>query len=598
MTGEAVEKAEQTQAGGVEPASGRWVEGAPATAPVPKNEAGRQHVLDSLDILDTPPEEAYDRIVRLAAELFGAPTALLTFIDRDRQWFKARVGFDARETERCISFCQFVASEGAPLVVPDATRHPTFHDNPFVTDAPGIRFYAGAPIVLDGKYTLGSLCVIDYAAREAAAPALVERLGDLAAIVVDMLDRRREAREVARSRDQELAILGAALDRATDGVAVTDEVGQFKYMNDAHARIFGYQQGADLIGKSWGTLYRPEERKRMQDGPLEAVFQKGAWTGAAEGLRRDGTTFPQDISLTYLAATGGLLCVTRDVSERKAMEARTQTLERELLERGRMEALGALAGGLAHEINTPAQYIGDNIDFLGDSLADVMPLVADIRALLQESGGGKAVALEERAREMDFDYLADEVLPAVAQCKQGVKRIRDIVTAIKRYAHPGGAEMAYCDLAEAVELASAISVNQWKYVAALEKRLPADLPHVRCNSSDITQVLLNLIVNAAHAIEDAKSGARGVIIIEAAADGSEVVVSVTDTGPGVPAELRGKIFDPFFTTKEVGRGMGQGLALCRSIVEARHQGKLTVTDAPGGGARFEIRLPIDGPKQG
>ncbi|MEQ8604739.1 MAG: ATP-binding protein [Marivibrio sp.] len=576
----------------------RWVEGAVETAPVPENEAERLHTLESLDILDTQPEEAYDRVVRLAAQLFGAPTALLTFIDRDRQWFKARVGFEAPQSKRCISFCQFVAATGEPLVVPDVTGDPIFRDNPFVVGAPGIRFYAGAPITLDGDHTLGSLCVIDYTPREPVPEELLARLKDLAAIVITTLERRREERETARNRERELAILGAALDKATDGVAVTDEVGQFVYMNDAHARVFGYQHGAELIGESWSRLYEPAERRRMQDGPLAEVFSKGAWTGSAEGLKKNGDTFPQEISLTYLETTGGLLCVTRDVTERKAMEARTQTLERELLERGRMEALGALAGGLAHEINTPAQYIGDNIDFLQDSLGDVMPLVADIRAALQEAEPVKAAALEERARAMDFDYLADEVLPAVAQCKQGVGRIRDIVTAIKRYAHPGGAELAYCELNEAVELAVAISVNQWKYAAALEKRLPQDLPHVRCNSSDVTQVLLNLIVNAAHAIEDQRRGTRGLIVIEATVEGDEVVVAVNDDGPGVPEELRAKIFDPFFTTKDVGRGMGQGLALCRSIVEVRHQGALLVKDAEQGGARFEIRLPIDGARQG
>lgn len=574
----------------------RWTAGDPETAPVPQGETSRLEALASLDILDTPPEEAYDRFVRLAAQIFEAPTALLSFVARDRQWFKARVGFEAEQTERCVSFCQFSIFAGEPLLAPNALESPRFADNPLVLGEPHIRFYAGVPIVLDGRYPIGTLCVIDYAPREQVEPALMERLEDLAALIVSALERRRTEREYNTLRERELMIRGQALDAATDGVAFTDGLGCFTYMNDAHARFFGFERGQQLVGKSWSVLYDAAERRRMQEEALAEAFTHGRWTGPAVGTRRDGTRFEQELSLS-LMETGGLLCVTRDVTERKAMEERTQQLERELLQQGRMEALGALAGGLAHEINTPAQYIGDNVAFLGSCLNDLIPLMRGYRDALNDGAMERLEELEARAAACDFDFLADEVLPAIDQCAEGIARIREIVTAIKRYSHPGGAEAAFVNLSEAVDLAGAISVNQWKYVATLEKRLPDDLPPVRCNVGDVTQVLLNLIVNAAHAIEDAKRPTRGLIRIEARRDGDDVVLSVSDNGVGVAPDIADHIFDPFFTTKPVGRGSGQGLALSRSIVETRHQGRLSFESVLGEGTRFDIRLPIDGPRQ-
>lgn len=278
-----------------------------------------------------------------------------------------------------------------------------------------------------------------------------------------------------------------------------------------------------------------------------------------------------------------------DVTERRRMAF-------ELKQAQKLETVGRLASGIAHEINTPIQFVGDSIAFIGDAVADlgkVFVKYAEAHAL----GFPQALMREvdAAAAEVDMPFLMTELPGAVARSHEGLQRVATIVRAMKEFAHPDQTEQAPVDLASNIKSTIAISRNEYKYVADVETEL-GDLPLVTCHAGELNQVFLNLIVNAAHAIGDVvgNTGARGKITIRAWADGDDAVISVSDTGCGIPEAIRAKIFDPFFTTKAVGKGTGQGLAIAQAVVEQKHGGQIDVISEVGVGTTFVIRIPIGG----
>ncbi|MFW5829823.1 MAG: sensor histidine kinase [Planctomycetota bacterium] len=271
-----------------------------------------------------------------------------------------------------------------------------------------------------------------------------------------------------------------------------------------------------------------------------------------------------------------------------------------LLQMQKMEAIGQLAAGVAHEINTPIQFIGDNIRFLQEGFSDLLAYDGQITALSQRPDLDTEAlrALVEDAREQaDLGYLATEVPQALSQTMDGVKRVATIVQAMKEFAHPGDTELSPVDLNRAIESTVVVSRNEYKYSAELELDLDPDLDSVVCDIGAIKQVLLNLVVNAAHAIQDRHdSEGRGCIRISTRSDENEVRISVADDGCGIPAAIRERIFEPFFTTKEVGRGSGQGLALIQRVIEQQHRGRIDVDSSPGVGTTFTLILPVQLPE--
>jgi two-component system, NtrC family, sensor kinase len=269
----------------------------------------------------------------------------------------------------------------------------------------------------------------------------------------------------------------------------------------------------------------------------------------------------------------------------------------ELRQAQKLESVGRLASGIAHEINTPIQFVGDNTRFLEDSFASIKALLDKFAELRNAAASGAVSAdlLREVQRvehETDCAYLLDEIPQAIRQTMEGVDRVATIVRAMKEFAHPEGKAMMQADLNKALLSTMTVARNEWKYVADIETEL-GELPLVVCNVDDLNQVFLNLLVNAAHAIADVvKDGGKGGIAIRTAAEGDKVHISIADTGAGIPEAIRTKVFDPFFTTKEVGRGTGQGLAIARSVIVDRHKGNLTFESEVGKGTTFHIWLPV------
>jgi signal transduction histidine kinase len=259
----------------------------------------------------------------------------------------------------------------------------------------------------------------------------------------------------------------------------------------------------------------------------------------------------------------------------------------------KLEAIGTLASGVAHELNTPIQYVGDSVTFLVDALGGYRRVLDGYRRLLGESA--EARALEETE---DVGYLSEEAPRAGDRSLEGLRRAAAIVAAMKEFSRKDAREQSPADLNRALSNTLEVGRSEYRDWADVDLRL-GEIPLVRCYIGEVNQVFLNLIVNAAHAIEDVvkKTGKRGTVTARSMLAGDEVVIEIADTGGGIPPEIRGKIFEPFFTTKRIGRGTGQGLAIARSAIVDKHGGTLTFTSEPGLGTIFRVSLPVHGKTQ-
>jgi len=310
---------------------------------------------------------------------------------------------------------------------------------------------------------------------------------------------------------------------------------------------------------------------------------------------RDGRRVMLEINPRLIYRDGKAVeiqAIARDITGRDAAEV-------ELRQAQKLESVGRLAAGIAHEINTPMQFVGDNVRFLENAFAELQAFLGKLRSLCDPSSGiapPPAFCAEFRRLETEMDTagVMKEIPDAIAQTLEGIERVVTIVQAMKEFAHPEAKGMAHADVNKALLNTLTVARNELKYVAQVKTDF-GELPLVVCSISDVNQVFLNLLVNAAHAIGDVVKGTgqKGTIRIETRVEGPMALITIADTGAGIPENIRGRIFDPFFTTKEVGRGTGQGLAIARSVVE-RHNGSLTFESEVGKGTTFRISLPING----
>ncbi|MEM6690436.1 MAG: ATP-binding protein [Planctomycetota bacterium] len=272
----------------------------------------------------------------------------------------------------------------------------------------------------------------------------------------------------------------------------------------------------------------------------------------------------------------------------------------QLIQSQRLESIGELAAGIAHEINTPIQYVGDNTRFIRDACEDFTSVLSACREIVEslESGQNPSAAvvrLRDRMSAADIPYLREEVPVALGQTLDGIDRVVAIVRAMKSYANPIANQPTPTNLAKLIESTITLSRNEWKYVSVIKTDLDEDLQEAECIPGQISQVILNLIVNAAHAIESKRDGndglEKGTISITTTQEDDDVVIAIGDNGCGIKPEVADRIFDPFFTTKQAGKGTGQGLAIAKQIID-QHQGDISICRSDGSGTVFEIRLPI------
>ena len=275
-------------------------------------------------------------------------------------------------------------------------------------------------------------------------------------------------------------------------------------------------------------------------------------------------------------------------------------MQSQLAQSQKLASIGRLTAGVAHEINTPIQYVGDNIRFLQDAFDDLSQLLGKYTELLDAIKTSVVPdtlirEVEAAVEKADLAYLTEEIPTAIQQSLEGVAHVTKIVRAMKELSYPDVEEKTPIDINKAIESTITVARNEWKYVAELETDFDSNLPLVPCLPGEFNQVILNLLTNAAHAIADVVGDGctgKGTITIRTRCEGDWAEVRVSDTGTGIPEEIRSRIFEPFFTTKEVGKGTGQGLVIARSVIVDKHSGTFDFETEVGAGTTFIIRLPI------
>jgi two-component system, NtrC family, sensor kinase len=284
----------------------------------------------------------------------------------------------------------------------------------------------------------------------------------------------------------------------------------------------------------------------------------------------------------------GLLEDFQDITPLLRAQEEKELAQNRLHQAAKLESVGQLAAGIAHEINTPVQFVGTNLEFLRESFDELASYINTIQPSIPPGTTDTNLKLD------DWEYLSEEIPQALEQSMQGLERVRKLVQSMKEFSHPGSKEVAPADINTIIENTLAISQNEWQHVAELYTELPEDLPQVPCRTDELGQVFLNIIINAGHAIADKVKGTteKGKLTIRTIHRDDVVEIYIIDTGKGMSDELCDKIFDPFFTTKEVGKGTGQGLSIARDIVVNKHQGKIRVESVQGEGSTFIISLPL------
>jgi PAS domain S-box-containing protein len=393
------------------------------------------------------------------------------------------------------------------------------------------------------------------------------------------------------------------LSSAGEPVWVVDAAGLTTFVNPAAAQAAGWDAD-ELLGRSQHSLLKHSnpEGKPFEEAecPLCRAFAEGREYRATEDTfwKRDGGSFPVEYRSTPIVEAGvtlGAVLTFRDVTEHRLLHSK-------LVQAQKLESIGQLAAGIAHEINTPIQFVGDNTRFLKDAFTSFNELIVACERLLESAEQGAAdMSLVEEIRAIadaaDIDYLREEVPKSIEQSLEGIGRVARIVRAMKDFSHPDENGKSSADVNRAIESTVTVARNEWKYVASLELDLDPDLPLVVCQIGALNQVILNLVVNAAHAIGDVKGNSpnhKGKITVSTRRDDDMLVIRIADTGAGIPPAARSKIFDPFFTTKPVGKGTGQGLAIAYSVVVEKHGGAISFESEVGRGTTFIIRLPING----
>ncbi|GAA2512813.1 PAS domain-containing protein [Winogradskya humida] len=399
------------------------------------------------------------------------------------------------------------------------------------------------------------------------------------------LAAKARAEALAHELSVESAVLTGVISAIPHLIYWKDSLGRYGGHNAAFRDVRGLAGDADLTG-------RPEREVGVADdlAPILAELE-------ARVLRTGEPVVDHHVTVTGVGGApraflmsvlprpgaGGVIGIGADVTH-------LGELERQLHQANRLEAIGQLAAGIAHEINTPIQFVSDNTRFVEQSFTELLTLVAALRARPAESDP----QLAELLRDIDVDFILDEVPTALTESMEGLERVAQIVRAMKDFSHPGQGR-ADVDINRAVESTSQVARNEWKYHAELSLDLDAGVGLVPCYEGELKQVILNLIVNAAHAVEAAgprPGGGLGHIVISTRRSADAVEISIGDDGTGMDVATRQRIFDPFFTTKEVGKGTGQGLSMAYSSIVQKHGGAIRVESSPGKGATFIIELPI------
>ncbi|HXG18066.1 MAG TPA: PAS domain S-box protein [Methylomirabilota bacterium] len=480
-----------------------------------------------------------------------------------------------------------IVKERTPHLTNEALDDPYLQEQEWVRQA-GLVAFAGYPLIVDDQ-VVGGLALFS---RQRLSEATLQTLAALANDIAVGIERKRAEKTLQQSERH----FRSLIEHTSDVITILNADGVIRYQSPSSTRLLGYAP-EELIGRSVFDFAHPDDAVTARHFFTQAVQQRKVCRLQQLRLRhKDGSwrIFEAISSLLFENGEGvGVIVNSRDITERKHLEAQLALAQK-------MESIGHLAAGIAHEINTPAQYVSDNICFLQDAFHDLGKLLGHYARLLDANKAGTIppallTEIEATTAAVDLNYLVAEIPQALQQSRQGIERVTKIVRAMKEFSHPGAEEKSETDLNHAIETTITVARNEWKYVAEVLTDFDPTLPLVRCLPGEFNQVILNLIVNAAHAIADVvgNSGAgKGTITVRTRHDENWAEIRISDTGTGIPEAIRMKIFDPFFTTKGVGKGTGQGLAIAHSVIVDKHGGTIACETEVGKGTTFIIRLPL------
>ncbi|WP_047046954.1 MHYT domain-containing protein [Vibrio mexicanus] len=405
----------------------------------------------------------------------------------------------------------------------------------------------------------------------------------ISSIVDSQLQNANVSLEASMGREKDI------LDSLTDGLLIVDEEGKIDSTNAMVAQMFGFEDGC-MTGQSLSRIIPNLDAETVKNTSENDIEHRTSIT--MEGQKASGRSFPIEVSISAISSRQDekrlFCCVVRDITAR--ME-----LEQQLRQSQKLESIGQLSAGIAHEINTPTQYVSDNAIFLKDAFTNYATILEQIKQLSSsEESDIFNKKLNSILEENDIHFIAQEVPLALNQSLEGLQRISKIVRAMKSFSHSSNHEKQKVDIAEAIESTITIARGEWRYVATVETSFDTMLPPIPCFRDEFNQVVLNFVINAAHAIEERYKGEeQGVISISTQLEQQYALIKIKDNGTGMPQRIVDRIFDPFFTTKDVGKGTGQGLSLAYSVIVELHGGSIHTESTVGQGTEFFIRLPLE-----
>lgn len=387
---------------------------------------------------------------------------------------------------------------------------------------------------------------------------------------IELSNLKKEKKRISEQQSK----LSIAINQSSEAIVITDKNGIIEFVNPAFERISGYRS-SEILGKTPSVLKSGRHDKKFYENLWKTILSGKPWKGRMINRNKNGDFYEEDASISPVLGSDGsivnFVALKRDVTE-------MIRIENQLRHAQKMEGIGTLAAGIAHEINTPLQYLYDNTQFIQESFSKITEKFWGSNC--QDEAG-------------DLQYLMEEIPKALEENMNGIKIVRKIVMAMKNFSHPGLKTMKKSDINEAIVSTVTITRNVWKYNSEVITELKEGLPEVTCHIGDVNQVFLNMITNSSDAISEKNPESPGKIIIRTDNDENFVYITIEDDGAGISKESVEKIFQPFFTTKQVGKGTGQGLALSYDIIVNKHNGDISVESAPGKGTKFTIKLPIE-----
>ncbi len=520
--------------------------------PIPKLETERLQALHSYAVLDSAAEQSYDDIVSLAASICDTPIAIISLVDADRQWFKARVGIDATETPRELAFCSYTVCGNDPLIVANAASDPVFHDHPLVTGDLNIRFYAGVPLLTSPGHALGSLCVIDTVPK-VISPSELDALTKLGQQVVSLLELRKSEGQLRKSNDR-IMQFDRFFNISPDVFIITNSEGRFEALNPSLCKALGYSD-SELRKIPYIDLVHPEDRDRTMNAATAQHDGISVFNFENRYVAKDGSVRWFAWKALPVASEGLVYSAGRDISEVKEKEKLIEEQRVHMLAASKLASLGEMAGGVAHEINTPLNAI--------------------LFCAEQIQSTAKEIANEE----------LEELGSIVIETSQ---RISKIIKGLRAFARDGSLEETEtADVQIVIEQALTLGRERIRQSGVdLRVSYPATSTFLDCRAVQLGQVVLNLLNNAFDAVVGTPSPW---IQVQVSGLGQNIRIEFSDSGKGIPPEVKAKLFQPFFTTKGVGKGTGIGLSISKGIIES-HAGRLFI-DESCANTSFVIEIP-------